>query len=405
MTGLADSALPHRRCRRKIVGWDCNAPDPFPGYGGMVGLGQDAAELANGDWLVVFHAGYWHVSMATPCVVADETLASWRESGFRDVDAPRGGRIMAVRSGDAGLTWSPPWTVYAGTWSAAPVGLTRLASGDLLLFVNQQASWYGLAEAPPGHLPVNTRIGVMRSEDDGHSWSEPLWLEMPYPYYQRAHAHAQELADGSVLFPTYASDGRGALHGAIHRSDDAGRSWRLLGRIERDDGKALDEPSLTLLPDGRLMLLSRLDAAVLYSANGGQSWQLSHQAPFAPLKAHRTSVLADGTVVCWMTSNGVLRVSWSTDGGDTWTTGEDGLPLALDADFYGYPGGFLMADESVLVVYYDAAHQQQRTGVWLIRFRLDAGRKRMEIVPAPGADADAADATLPGSEELDADAV
>ena len=29
----------------------------------------------------------------------------------------------------------------------------------------------------------------------------------------------------------------------------------------------------------------------------------------------------------------------------------------------------------------------------------------MEIVPVPGADADAADATLPGPEELDADAV
>ena len=89
-----------------------------------------------------------------------------------------------------------------------------------------------------------------------------------------------------------------------------------------------------------------------------------------------------------MTSNGVLRVSWSTDEGATWTTGEDGLPLALDADFYGYPGGFQMADESVLVVYYDAAHRQQRTGVWLIRFQLDAGRKRMEILPAPGADAE-----------------
>ena len=202
MTGFVDSLPAHRRCRRKIVGWDCNAPDPFPGYGGMVGLGQDAAELANGDWLVVFHAGYWHVSLATPYVVADETLASWRASGFRDVDAPRGGRIMAVRSGDAGLTWSKPWTVYDGPWSDAPVGLTRLASGDLLLFVNQQASWYGVAAPPPDHLPVNTRIGVMRSEDDGHNWSEPVWLEMPYPYYQRAHAHSQELADGSVLFPT-----------------------------------------------------------------------------------------------------------------------------------------------------------------------------------------------------------
>ena len=105
----------------------------------------------------------------------------------------------------------------------------------------------------------------------------------------------------------------------------------MLSRIERDDGQALDEPSLTLLPDGRLMMLSRLDAAVLYSADGGQSWQLSHQAPFAPLKAHRTSVLADGTVVCWMTSNGKLRVSWRTDCGNTWMTGDDGLRLALDA--------------------------------------------------------------------------
>ena len=86
-------------------------------------------------------------------------------------------------------------------------------------------------------------------------------------------------------------------------------------------------------------------------------------------------------------------------------TGDDGLPLALDADFYGYPGGFLMADESVLVVYYDAARRQQRTGVWLIRFRLDASREKLELLPAPGADAEAAEPTLPGTEELDANAV
>jgi hypothetical protein len=371
--------------RRKIVGWDCNSPDPFPGFGGMVGLGQDAAKLANGDWLVVFHAGYWHVSLATPFVVAEKTLSSWRASGFPDIDAPRGGRIMAVRSCDAGLTWSRPFTIYDGRWCDAPVGLTRLDGGELLLFVNQQASWYGVAQAPPGHLPVNTRIGVMRSADDGSSWSGPVWLEMPYPHYQRAHAQAQELGDGSVIFPTYAADAQGILHGAIHRSDDAGRSWQLLSRIERDDGQPLDEPSLTLLPDGRLMMLSRLDAAVLFSSDSGLTWQQSHLAPLAPLKAHRTAVLSDGTVVCWMTSNGVLRVSWSVDGGATWATGEDGLPLLLDGDFYGYPGGFLMADESVLVVYYDAANRQQRTSVWMIRFRLNSSRSRLEILPAPGA--------------------
>ncbi len=391
-----------RRCRRKIVGWDCNPPDPFPGYGGMVGLGQDAAQLANGDWLVLFHAGYWHISLATPYVVAEPTLRKWHESGFRDIDAPRGGRIMAVRSHDAGHNWSKPWTVYDGTWSDMPVGLTRLANGELLLFVNQQASWYGLSVAPPGHLPVNTRIGVMRSADDGNTWTEPAWLEMPCPFYQRAHAQAEVLPDGAILYPTYAADGAGTLHGAIHRSDDAGRSWRLLSRIERDDGQDLDEPSLTLLRDGRLMMLSRLDAAVWYSADDGYTWQLSHHAPFAPLKAHRTAVLADGTVVCWMTSNGVLRVSWSQDGGATWATDGDGLPLALDADFYGYPGGFLLGDESVLVVYYDAANQQQRTSIWMLRFRLNALRSKLEILP--GADAGPVAETLPGTEELDADA-
>ncbi len=50
-------------------------------------------------------------------------------------------------------------------------------------------------------------------------------------------------------------------------------------------------------------------------------------------------------------------------------------------------------------------HRQQRTGVWLIRFRLDASREKLEILPAPGADAEAAEPTLPGTEELDACAV
>jgi len=260
---------------------------------------------------------------------------------------------MAVRSGDAGLTWSKPWTVYDGPWSDAPVGLTRLASGDLLLFVNQQASWYGVAAPPPDHLPVNTRIGVMRSEDDGHNWSEPVWLEMPYPYYQRAHAHSQELADGSVLFPTYASDGRGALHGAIHRSDDAGRSWQLLSRIERDDGKALDEPSLTLLPDGRLMLLSRLDAAVLYSADDGHSWQ--DRGPLtlpAQCPAHLTP-LADGRILfTYAIRNLGLRavgMRFSDDEGDSWSAPRVLLSYEGATDG-GYPSSSQCEDGTIVTV-------------------------------------------------------
>ncbi len=49
-----------------------------------------------------------------------------------------------------------------------------------------------------------------------------------------------------------------------------------------------------------------------------------------------------------------------------------------------------MSDESVFVVYYDAANQQRRTGVWAIRFKIDHSREQIEILPAPGADRDIA---------------
>jgi hypothetical protein len=376
-----------RECRQAVVGWNTNAPDPFPGFTGTVGLGQDFGVLANGDWLLVFHAGYWHVSMATPFIVPRDRLVAWeREGGMpANIEAPEGGRTLAVRSSDRGRTWSRPRTVTNGPWDRSPVGMTVLGSGRILLFINEQASWYGLNQAPEGHLPMNTRIGVMHSDDHGQTWNGPEWLENPYPYYQRTYARFLELPDGGILAPCYcAGTFDGPLHGAVHRSDDGGVRWRLVSTLERTDGQVIDEPSLTLLPDGRLMLMTRLDAAIFYSDDTGRTWSFSHHAPFAPLKAHRTATLPDGTVACWMTSHGTLRVSWSRDGGGTWVVGDDGKPLSLDPEAYGYPGGAVLADDSIYVVYYDAANKQQRTTVWAIRFRIDLKTDRLEMLPVAG---------------------
>ena len=399
----------YRQCRRKIVAWDVNPPAPFPGFGGTVGLGQDVAVLDNGDWLLVFHAGYWHMSMATPFVLDPELLRKFREEGGTpEIEAPQGGRIMAIRSTDQGKNWSEPETVLNGRWDESPVGLSKLSDGTLLLVVNNQASWYGesVPEAPPGHLEVNTRIGIMRSTDHGFTWSGPVWLESPLPFYQRAYAQPLELSDGTVLLPTYSADGYcGHLCGGIHASTDGGQTWRLRGVIERDDGEDLDEPSIIDLPDGRLMLTTRLDAALFYSEDQGRSWVLSHKAPFAPLKPCRLRRLADDTIVCWMTSHGVLRASWSTDCGKTWAVDAGGKPFALDPEHYGYPGGCLLEDESVFAVYYDAANRQRRTGVWGIRFRIDDARECLEILPAPGAGDGGPQTDRRRQDELDADSM
>jgi ectoine hydroxylase-related dioxygenase (phytanoyl-CoA dioxygenase family) len=316
----------HRLARQKIVGHDHNAPDPFPGFGGTVGLGQDIASLSNGNWLCLFHAGYWHMSMASPFVVSNEQLTNWRSRGFPEKvanEASHGGRIMAVRSSDRGSTWSRPETVLNQNWDDSVAGCCVLPStGRLLIFLNQQASWYGPVELPHDHNEfehgVNTRIGCMYSDDNGASFSSPVYFDCPFPYYQRAYAAPVTLPSGALLYPCYASRGQdaqqnpiGALCGVFHRSDDDGANWRLWSTLERPDGQDLDEPSVVLLQDNRLLLITRPDAAIFYSNNEGVNWDFSHCAPFAPLKPSRLAVLTDGTVVCWMTANGKLSASFS----------------------------------------------------------------------------------------------
>ena len=118
-------------------------------------------------------------------------------------------------------------------------------------------------------------------------------------------------------------------------------------------------------------------------------------------------VLSDGVLVCWMTANGKLSASFSCDGGEHWHINpRTGKPHMLDPECYGYPGGVLLDDESICVVYYDAvrcrahsfqlplctpppekdwfvrqANEQQRTSVWNLRFRVSAARDALEVLP------------------------
>ena len=74
--------MDYRLARRKIVGYDHNAPDPFPGFGGTVGLGQDVATPAERRLALPLVDTGWHLSMGSPFVVSDEQLATWRARGF-----------------------------------------------------------------------------------------------------------------------------------------------------------------------------------------------------------------------------------------------------------------------------------------------------------------------------------
>jgi len=359
-----------------VTGYDHNRPDDFPGLGDFIGWAGGVVRLPDGDLFFVHSAGYWHVSFATPHVIRQELVEQWAKGMNFDPDynAPTGGRIMAERSSDNGKTWSRPFTVYDGPIDTGPSDIFVTREGTVLLIVNMQASWYGLAEAPEGHQELNTRQLVMRSIDSAQTWSEPMPLDSSGTFYTRCRSHCLQLPDGGILLATYDMDkGSSRLYGTIHRSDDDGKSWRIISHIRRED-QDLDEADWVQLDSGRIVLATRPDGAVFVSDDQGVSWE--EIAKVGPDNFYAPSMvkLADDTIVCTAGGAGGQSVFLSSDGGYNWSE-----PITVDPSVYGYGKLFRDRDESSLLSYVQSGSPPNRC--WLVRFRVNAQRDGITLLP------------------------
>jgi hypothetical protein len=373
------AAKPASEMRVTVTGHDVNRPDDYPGIGDF-GWAGNIERLGDGRLMLVHQWGYWHSSFSQPRMIEPELARRWRSEGWPlDFEAPTGGRSMATYSSDHGRTWSKPTTLIDHPQDDSPYGLLRLRDGTLNCFFSVQAPWYGYTSAPPamkGLLDgLNTQQFFMRSKDDGATWTRPTALKSPGNFYQRSHATPIQLKDGSVLWPSYYSDTgtQGLLVGAIHRSTNSGRNWKLWSTIRRDETN-VDEPAIAELANGQLLLVCRPDGGVFHSKDGGRNWkQTGALISEGRFKAPRLFVLGNGTVVCVATYNN-LRVFLSTDHGSTWTDA-----IALDASCYGYPGGIQMKDDSMLISYVASGRAPSR--IYVIRFRVNSGGDGIELLP------------------------
>ncbi len=410
--GLGQAAEPGKvngltaeKARICVTGYDHNRPDPFPGLGDFIGWVGGVNRLANGELLFVHSAGHWHVSFATPLVLSDDLIAPYQKAGLDlDLKAPTGGRIMACRSQDNGKSWSRPVTVYDGPLDCRPSASFVTGKGTVIVMVNMQASWYGFPEAPPGHQKLNTRQLVVRSTDHGHTWSKAQPLNSSGTYYTRGRSRGLQLPDGGILWASYDMNrGSGLLDGTIHRSDDDGKTWRIISVIRRrkpagdttdaaelvvsgdadaflklgkpeDDGWIdTDEGELGRLSGGRLLLVARPDGGTLVSDDDGLKWrQISVVGPkyvFAPSLV----VLADDTIVLTAGGSGGQCVFLSTDGGGTWSD-----PLKIDPGVYGYGRLTLLENESILLSYVERHGAPQRC--LMLRFKVNPARDGVELL-------------------------
>ncbi|MBL4622606.1 MAG: hypothetical protein JKY89_09425 [Immundisolibacteraceae bacterium] len=179
-------------------------------------------------------------------------------------------------------------------------------------------------------------------------------------------AEFSNFADALMLSVTQAGDRLVAVgeHGLITLSDDQGQSWRQ----SRTGVPDTTLSAVTFIDDSHGWAVGR-DEAVLYSADGGDSWQLQHWNPYpdSGLEAALLEVLfvnaADGFAVG---ANGVLMRT--DDGGANWQRdalmhSEGYEPHLFDISGGGDQPLYISAEEGTLLRSVDGGDSWQELAV------------------------------------------
>lgn len=213
-------------------------------------------------------------------------------------------------------------------------------------------TWTGDLGKIPG---PEHRANVIRSRDGGKTWEKTPPLPSPF-IGDGTDGPMIQLKDGSALIAIYGftrmDDVPKELSKiAILKTQDAGDSWEYLSMIKT--GHEMSEPTIAQLPDGKLVMMTRPAGDICWSGDGGKTWTTPVSFGVRMYEPGFV-VLKDGTLVCLHGSYGPggMRVIFSRDGGHTWIAPLANGGFLIDST-YGYGRCVQLPDGSLFVAYID----------------------------------------------------
>ena len=254
--------------------------------------------------------------------------------------------LYGMISTDQGETFGPPSPVLR----ASQYGVENIMSVSFLPMQNGDIGLFFLMKSETEHC----RLFLVRSADQGQSWSEPVLCTDPRGYFVVNNDRVIRTPSGRILVPAshhplicrINQEGKkvfdtffpGLL--TVFASDDDGITWQKITDDTplppaRGITSGAQEPGMLVLNDGRIWCYIRNDSGTQYecwSNDDGASWTTPAPSPFtSPVSPMCTKRLSTGEILAvW---NPIpLYNGRSQFAGGVWTGGRTPLAVAISRD-------------------------------------------------------------------------
>ena len=261
-------------------------------------------------------------------------FAEARKNNCEDSDVD----IMMRSSRDEGKTWNDPVIVWSDSTNTcgSPTPIIDRQSGHIHLVTTWRLAADSQRMIEEGTSQNTSRVYVLRSNDDGESWSYPRDItpsvkQADWSWYVTGPGSGHQITQGKyanrlIAGCTHTVVGSTISHSHVIYSDDNGSNWQLGGAISTKMTRNC-EVAETSTGDLILNMHGENNRLVATSSDGGQTWgeptadsKVMHLNAQASLHTH---VLEDSRAIIFSNPNDptemknmTVRVSY--DDGQTW---------------------------------------------------------------------------------------